>query len=503
MSPALSNQLQLNQDTGNTANNTKGLFPELSISELSQKALKWQLQFPFIHKILLYPDIDNKFFLIFVLKKMRKRRTRKRARQLYSFYNQFGEGPFFNSEFKDDLVEAYKQDDKDLKKISYENFPVWDWKTVIYGQDEPFFYPDAFKTGRKDSHWLLSERIVHPLPIHESDELIIKNAQLNGRISDIHLIQILANNEAFTNRWLPILWSQFGCEGQVVSKCDPNSNGSIPIFLLTKNLLDISTLSGRLRGWLIFINRITHGFLRAPWNKPDTINDFRPNLIRKYSWEDEDEPVMRKSEYFRDRGYNGLILNLDDIKEYFNQYCGISESFFPAAGSSTSLVSISSLPGEPTAPGDTTAQVTQDQARQDGNNLLHYINDPCYGEWLDMREYIQSKYHDDWKKFEHVCRNPFEPEPEPSKPESKPNPYYWKRMMLCRAACLKMRLDEPGISRDDIYEHLKQHTGYLKKPENKRINRTDSYYPPDTFKTWTSPVYPEGFLKRGAPKKKK
>jgi hypothetical protein len=481
MSTAHSNQLQLNQDTGNTANKSEELFPKgLKIAELSKKAICWQEQFPIIRRIRLYRANPDEFFLLFELFEMPDKSSEEITTELRNLHDNFGD-PLFDSGFKNDLSKVYHEND------------MLNWSTAIFEHGEPLFYPGVLNTpdGKEETnfHWLLTEREIPPQLFNI--DTILTNAQLSGLISDVDLIQILAWNEDFTVRWLPILWNRFGCSG---------GEG--------KNVLNVSTLAGRLNGWLIFINRIAYGFLRAPGDKPAVVGGFRPKRIRKYSWDNEDEPVERHSSmYFMDRGYNGLLLDPTDIQDYFNRY-GVSEMLFPSPGStsepSPSPATSNPLPGETeAAPGDIAAQDTQDQTLQDGNNPLPYINDPWYGEWLDMREHIQSKYSKAWGDFEHVCLNPFEPGiGKNGKPR---NAGSWKHEMLCKIACLKIRLDDPSLNsksrREEIYYRVVE-MGYLENPQTGRREKTEhTEFKLPTFKEWTKDVYPKGVLEKGREKK--
>ncbi|MFA6012772.1 MAG: hypothetical protein WC799_22465 [Desulfobacteraceae bacterium] len=293
------------------------LFPELKHNKLVDAAQRWITKYPFINRVRLYKNpsykegLDDKYILIFETEKLPEKKTDI----MLEFWGQFSEGPASGSDFEKDLMNAYEDDvpvPSDLYSL---------WRSSINQPGEDIFdegHPEPWNTqsgiSEKSNHWLLTERTMSKPDSNMNIAELIENAKGTGYIdASLHLIHVLANDLKFLIKHLPYLWTRFGCD------------------TIRGDVGDLSNNDRRVKLLLMFLSRITYGFLDIPTAIPENHNGFTPDHIDKYSRvSGSDKPQQVSTGYLADRGYNGLILKTDDIRAYLMKYAkGIPVDEYP------------------------------------------------------------------------------------------------------------------------------------------------------------------------------
>jgi hypothetical protein len=292
------------------------LFPELKHNKLVDAAQRWITKYPFIHRVRLYKNpsykqgLYDKYILIFETEKLPEKMTFT----MLEFWGQFSEGPASGSDFEKDLMNAYEDDvpvPSDLYSL---------WRSSINQPGEHIFnedHPEPFNTqsgiSEKSDHWLLTECTMSKLDSNINIAELIENAKDTGYIAHLHIIHVLADDIKFLTKHLPYLWTRFGCD------------------TIRGDVGDLSIKDQRDKRLIMFLNRIAYGFIDIPSAIPGNHNGFDPDLITKYSRvSGSDKPQQVSTAYLADRGYDGLVLKLDDLRAYLMKYAkGIPVDEYP------------------------------------------------------------------------------------------------------------------------------------------------------------------------------
>lgn len=300
---------------------------------------------------------------------------------------------------------------------------------------------------------------------------LIKAAHREGFIYIDDLVVVFACATGFTEKHLPVLWEKFGC-----------GYGRIgPIG-------DLSNQSQRFKRWFTVLYRLAFGFVGHP-GADDSLTSLYGKLIKTH--------IRGKGGYqpadldhFKQNGYPGCYLGLDNLRDYLTGYAEIPAEDLP--GSLFPPVVIS----EPMAgTGATEIKKSPDQQPETPKEKT---------QWETMADWIKTNHPDEWGRYADKCSDP-------DKPETGARPHYWNREKWCRIISLQKRLADPEHFKKpkDVYNHMltdKKLRPHLLKTDRLRqkikIENTEAgAYDLKQFKKWTRDVWPDELFKKGREKK--
>lgn len=300
-----------------------------------------------------------------------------------------------------------------------------------------------------------------------------KAAHREGFIYIDDLVVVFACETGFTGKHLPGLWKKFGCERRI---------GPIG---------ELSNQSQRFKRWFTVLYRLAFGFVNHPVQDDLLFPGPYKKAVKKHiRYEDRYQPADLG--HFKQNGYVGCYLALNDLRDYLTGYAEIPYKDLPGSLFQPVVISEEST-GQ--GPGATEIKKSPDQQPETPKEKT---------QWETMADWIKTNHPDEWGRFADKCSDP-------DKPETGARPHYWNREKWCRIISLQKRLADPEHFKKpkDVYNHMltdKKLRPHLLKTDRLRqkikIENTEAgAYDLKQFKKWTRDVWPDEFFKKGREKK--